>query len=154
MGKGSRNRDKRELEVVRNLDQLNGSNNGRNAHIAVRQMVRSGPIPSPDDLRSYEDVCPGAADRIIAMAEKEQQNRHKNEQLLVESVSKGNLNGIKWAGTISVLVVVGGIICIMSDHDFAGVFLGASGLIGIISAFLKNTSLISPDKNENKEKDI
>lgn len=29
----------------------------------------SGPLPSPDAFREYEDVLPGAADRILAMAE-------------------------------------------------------------------------------------
>ena len=45
--------------------------------IAVRQegMVRSGPIPDADELAKYEQLLPGAADRIIAMAEKIQAQR-------------------------------------------------------------------------------
>lgn len=150
MGKGSRTKKRAEIEVMQNVVPLNDHDDEiESHHIAVRQMVRSGPIPPPEDLRIYEEICPGAADRIIAMAEKEQQNRHTNEQSLVTSVSKGNLRGITWAGTISMVIVIGGIMCIMSNHGVAGAFLGVSGLAGIIGTFLKNTSLISPEESKN-----
>lgn len=31
----------------------------------------SGPLPKPEDLAKYEQVIPGAAERIIKMAERE-----------------------------------------------------------------------------------
>lgn len=34
-----------------------------------------GPLPSSEDLQEYDRTCPGAANRIIAMAEKEQNHR-------------------------------------------------------------------------------
>ena len=36
----------------------------------------SGPIPHPEILKGYETICPGAAERIIKMAELEQGHRH------------------------------------------------------------------------------
>ena len=33
----------------------------------------SGPLPSPDDLKRYDEAAPGAADRILTVFEKEQQ---------------------------------------------------------------------------------
>ena len=36
-----------------------------------------GPLPTPEDLIKYDNICPGAADRIIQMAEKEQKSLHK-----------------------------------------------------------------------------
>lgn len=30
----------------------------------------SGPIPHPDTIQKYEEILPGAADRIISMAER------------------------------------------------------------------------------------
>lgn len=35
----------------------------------------SGPIPSPEDMRGYNGIIPNAAERILAMAEKEQNFR-------------------------------------------------------------------------------
>jgi uncharacterized membrane protein len=39
----------------------------------------SGPLPAPDSLAKYNSVVPDAAERIIRMAEKEQQHRHEME---------------------------------------------------------------------------
>ncbi len=37
----------------------------------------SGPIPPPEDMEHYERIHAGAAERILAMAEKEAEVRHK-----------------------------------------------------------------------------
>lgn len=41
----------------------------------AQQKFYSGPIPDPDSLQKYEDVCPGFAERLMSMAEKEQSER-------------------------------------------------------------------------------
>lgn len=38
---------------------------------------KSGPLPDPEDFRRYEETLPGAADRILKIAEIEQTHRHK-----------------------------------------------------------------------------
>jgi hypothetical protein len=38
----------------------------------VSQEFFGGPIPHPRHLQAYEDICPGLAKRIVAMAEKAQ----------------------------------------------------------------------------------
>ena len=50
----------------------------------IVQHQYSGPIPPPDALKGYEDVCPGSADRILAMAEREAVHRHKYETEVLE----------------------------------------------------------------------
>lgn len=45
------------------------------AQQTVIRQVRSGPLPSPDELSGFERVAPGAAERIITMAEREQSHR-------------------------------------------------------------------------------
>lgn len=42
---------------------------------AVSTENYSGPLPSPDQLARYEQIMPGAVDRLIAMAEREQLHR-------------------------------------------------------------------------------
>ena len=44
----------------------------------------SGPLPKPDDFAKYEAVQQGAADRILAMAEKQQAHRISCEKMIVE----------------------------------------------------------------------
>ena len=40
----------------------------------------SGPLPRPDDLAKYDQIVPGAAERIIKMAEAEMLHRHENDK--------------------------------------------------------------------------
>jgi uncharacterized membrane protein len=48
------------------------------AQIAQMQQI-SGPVPSPDILRAYDEMTPGLADRIVRMAEQEAEHRRKIE---------------------------------------------------------------------------
>lgn len=41
-----------------------------------------GPLPHPDTLKGFEDIIPGAANRILKMAENEQEFRHKHQKSL------------------------------------------------------------------------
>ena len=44
------------------------------AHVEKREIFE-GPLPYPDQLRQYEQVLPGIAERIVRMAEEEQRVR-------------------------------------------------------------------------------
>jgi len=43
---------------------------------AIQASVFQGPLPPPDALRAYEDIVPGGAERILAMAERQQKHDH------------------------------------------------------------------------------
>jgi uncharacterized membrane protein len=44
-------------------------------HAAAVEEQFSGPIPHPNILESYNRILPGAAERILSMAEEEQKHR-------------------------------------------------------------------------------
>lgn len=46
-------------------------------YLLAQSKFHRGPLPAPEDLLRYEQICPGAADRIIRMAEKEQKSLQK-----------------------------------------------------------------------------
>jgi uncharacterized membrane protein len=46
-------------------------------HAAAVEEQFSGPIPHPNILESYNRILPGAAERILSMAEEEQKRRTK-----------------------------------------------------------------------------
>jgi len=50
------------VQILRQLGQEN---------VVSTATLHSGPLPDPADFQAYEDTCPGAADRILAMAENE-----------------------------------------------------------------------------------
>lgn len=43
--------------------------------------LHQGPLPAPEDLHRYDELLPGAANRIIAMAEREQAHRMNMEDM-------------------------------------------------------------------------
>ena len=47
----------------------------KEALMVMRSEMYSGPIPPPEALARYEEIQPGAADRILKMAEKQQEHR-------------------------------------------------------------------------------
>lgn len=47
----------------------------KEALMIIRSEMYSGPIPPPEALARYEEIQPGAADRILKMAEKQQGHR-------------------------------------------------------------------------------
>ena len=58
--------------------------------IAQQIVSFQGPLPPPDVLRQYDDILPGAAERIIAGSEAERAHRHRQERraLSLESWSQ------------------------------------------------------------------
>lgn len=54
------------------------SDQKREASLLVSELIVA-PIPPASELKEYEHVVPGSADRIIAMAENEQRHRHRME---------------------------------------------------------------------------
>lgn len=47
-----------------------------NVQVMIAQRFHSGPLPPPSDLAQYNTIISNGADRIMAMAEKEQAARH------------------------------------------------------------------------------
>lgn len=45
----------------------------------------SGPLPRPEDLIRYNDAVPGAAEHILAMAEREMNHRHESERKILKN---------------------------------------------------------------------
>lgn len=96
--------------------------------VAVQaQSTYSGPIPPPEALEKYNNTLPGAADRIITMAEKEQQNRYEMAHKIVNRELRGQIIG---AVLILILIAVALYLAIIGQTALAGIIFG--GLIGTI----------------------
>lgn len=66
----------------------------------------SGPLPLPEDLAKYDQVVPGAAERIIKMAENEMEHRHVQENRMSKSVIITTIISIIFA-FLSVIILSG-----------------------------------------------
>jgi uncharacterized membrane protein len=127
-------------------------NNGgtRGDRLLVQQEIHSGPLPAPQVLEGYERICPGAAERIIAMAEAQGRHRQQMErETLAASVEWQNKmfaearRGQFCALAIGMAAIITGGLVVAAGHPVSGSILGGSGVAGLVSAFIydrKNSS--------------
>jgi len=110
----------------------------------IEQRIHQGPIPDPDTLAGYNAVVPDAAERILRMAEDEAAHRQALEKDAQGDNIKDRLRarreiliGQIFAFLLCSLVVVAGAYVAVSGEGWPGTVLGATGLSGIILAYLK-----------------
>lgn len=60
----------------------------------------------PEDLEKYDKVVPGAAERIISMAEKEMKHRHDNDDFIARNIVRTTYISIFFA-FVSVVILSG-----------------------------------------------
>lgn len=68
----------------------------------------SGPLPRPQDLAKYNETLPGAAERILVMAEKEQAHRHemdKEEARQTDYALKSDVSTIRRGQTFTFILI-------------------------------------------------
>lgn len=109
----------------------------------------SGPIPPPELLRGYEEILPGAADRIISMSEKQLNHRTSMESIVVNSTLSQKNTGMI-LGFLIVLVILGIVVLlIFKGHIGLAALLGTTTLLGVAGIFVlgvKPSKSNSPDK--------
>lgn len=97
----------------------------------------AGPIPHPDILKGYEVVCPGAAERIIKMAELEQNHRHTIETHGQKSYINNERIGMVFALLICLIAFCGGFFCILHGQPIPGGIISAVPLGMIVTALIQ-----------------
>lgn len=111
--------------------------------IAQQSEVFQGPVPHPDILRGYEDIVPGAADRILTMAEKEADVRHELQQKALDSDIRDSRLGIIF-GFVLVLVCIVAAVAIAyfiptNGGAIASAVVGAAGIGTVITTMISST---------------
>lgn len=103
----------------------------------------SGPLPPPSILAGYEQVLHGAAERIVSMAEKEQEHRHSFDNKCQRTDSRDSLLGILCAFLLGIAALFAGVIVIMRVPNKVGAVtgsvLGISGIASIVATFIRGT---------------
>lgn len=113
--------------------QLPASQPRRRTEIVVQE-THIGPLPQPEILRQYDNIVPGAAERILSLTERQAEHRQFLEKIVISGDSKRADRGL-WCGlTVALAVLVVGGILIYMGHDWAGgvfVSLDIASLAGV-----------------------
>ena len=108
--------------------------------IAYYGEYHSGPLPPPHVLAGYESVSPGLADRIVKMAEKQQDHRMELEARVVHSNTQRSSQGLVTGGIVSGLTIAAA--CYFAYLGQAGWGAGLCGatLVSLVTVFVTGKS--------------
>jgi len=90
----------------------------------------SGPIAHPKHLQEYEEILPGSAERIFAMAEKAQAHNQAMDKSLLDMSSKAAMAGMNLGFTVLVLLIGGAIYAGMNGNNVLAALLLGTGTLG------------------------
>lgn len=127
------------------------------ARLAIQKSeIYSGPLPHPDIMEKYESILPGAADRIINMAEKQSDHRMSCEKYFLSASMRQSNLGQFIAAVITLSGVLGGVYLLANNKSIAGytTFVGSLGtLAGIFIATKEKSKKEVSDKKTDDDRE-
>ena len=110
----------------------------------------SGPLPPAEQIRAYEEVLPGSADRILGMAERQQAHRLELEKMTVSEATNRSWWGLRLGFAITLVVVGVGAAAILTGRSLAGFGLILADLAVLAGVFVYGRA---EQRKERVEKD-
>ena|SRR5579863_439249 len=101
------------------------------------QEVYAGPLPHPEHLDQFERTLPGAADRILIMAEQEQTHRHTWEQRELGSSILTERIGLFGGIAVAISLIAGALVCAIWDQKTIGIALVAASGVSMVPAIIQ-----------------
>jgi uncharacterized membrane protein len=96
----------------------------------------SGPLPPPEILQKYNEIVPGAADRIIKMAESQHHHRQALEKNVVSSNVFSQKLGLGLGFVIAMTAIGGGIWLSAIGRSGSGLIAIIGALAALVSVFV------------------
>lgn len=96
----------------------------------------AGPLPSAETLARYEVICPGAADRLITMAENQQQHRQSLEAIAVPSTFAAQRTGQRNALISTVVALLCSFGLGLVGAEIAAGVVGGSTVVSLAGVFI------------------
>ena len=89
----------------------------------------SGPLPHPKHLSEYERISPGAADRIITMAEESQGHIQELDRKIISSeVSDKKIGLYAGIGSLAALIIGAFFLALLGNNIGAAVLMGGTAV--------------------------
>jgi uncharacterized membrane protein len=111
----------------------------------------SGPLPPPEVLKKYNDIVPGAAQRMIAMAEGQFTHRTTLEKKVIEA----DLVRSRWGQILGFVIAIFGLgisgVISLYGKQWAGGVIGVTTLASLVGVFMYGSHARS---KERERKDL
>lgn len=110
----------------------------------------SGPIPPPDQFEQYERVLPGSADRILQMAEKQQEHRMAIEKEAISKSLNHNKRGQTFGFIAMLLMLALSVFFVFFGMKVWAGIIGSITIVTLVTLFITGNVKISQDLKSKK----
>jgi uncharacterized membrane protein len=109
--------------------------------------VWQGRFPPPDAVDRYEQVLPGAFDRIIRMAERQQETSIEAAREVRRHLSEANRRGqwLGWSVTVGAMMAAVG--CAVLHEPWVAAAIVAVPVMGVAKSLIENARDTSPSRS-------
>ena len=91
-----------------------------------------GPIPPPQVLAHYDKIVPGAAQRLLQLAEGQAHHRQGIENKIVNIQTRGQIFGF----ILGFITIIGGFIVILSGKSLEGMAMVIGSLASLVGVYI------------------
>src|SRR3989338_6291096 len=131
----------------------NNQNNSKNLMVTEVSQSFSGPLPPPEILRKFDEVVPGAAERIIKMAEDQSIHRKELEKKVIDS----DIARSKWGQILGFVIAIAGLavsaIVVVYGSAIAGGIIGVGTLASLVGVFMYGSKTRSEERKVKSSKE-
>lgn len=95
-----------------------------------------GPLPHPEILKGYDIIVPGAAERILAMAEKEQAHRIESDKYIIEEQMTQFKRGQMMGFILCLILIVVAIVFAFLGHVVLATIILSGTIVSLAVIFV------------------
>jgi len=125
-----------------------------NANLVSRTEIRghlfTGPLPPPEQFEAYERIQPGAADRILRLAEQQSQHRRDIETKSFDSQITLSLRAQISAVVLAFTTVAATVYCATIGQTSVAITLGGTTLVSLATLFFRSLSSLRKKEPDDK----
>lgn len=108
----------------------------RQLALVQEEYRHSGPLPAPEVLGKYDEILPGAAQRIILMAEKEQASAIDSRNYAIREIASETRRGQWLAFLVALSAFATAAALGFWGHPFAASVVGGLPVVGLVATFI------------------
>lgn len=124
----------------------------RISYISIKHTNHSGPLPDAETLIQYNTVIPDGADRIMKMAEKEQEHRVSIQSTIVKDQNKQSQLGQIFGFIIGLVGIGSGTYLAANGNTTVGGIIAGGTVVSLVSVFVIGKNLQKKSSKKRKKK--
>lgn len=131
------------------------SNSGNRGAVVRRTQAFAwtGPLPPPDILKEYDHLVPGAAERILTMAERQSEHRRSIEKVVINSGARNQNLGVVFGFIIALVVLVLAGYALYEGRSQTGTAIVVVTILSLAGVFVTGKYLTAHERAERDNSD-